>query len=87
MRLTNLLTRPAAPVVELPSASAACRTCTTGHRHCHGTLVLHADGTAHCDDAHRCEAREDLHEWWVPCTDLGCGCAGDEHPEPMLLAA
>ncbi len=86
MRFTNLLTRPAAPVAELAGATA-CRPCTTEQRHCHETLVLHADGTAHCDDAHRCEAREDLHEWWIPCTDLTCGCAGDEHPEPLLLAA
>lgn len=86
MRSTNLLTRPAAPVAELPAA-AACRPCASDLHHCHETLVLHADGTAHCDDAHRCEAREDLHEWWIPCTDLGCGCTGDEHPEPLLLAA
>ena len=86
MRLTNLLTRPAAPGAALPG-TGACRPCTTDHRHCPGPLVLHADGTAHCDDGHVCEAREDLHEWWVPCTDLGCGCVGDEQPEPVLLAA
>ena len=86
MRSTNVLTSPSAPVAERRGAPA-CRPCTTALHHCHETLVLHADGTAHCDDAGRCEAREDLHEWWVPCTDLGCGCTGDEHPEPLLLAA
>lgn len=64
-----------------------CHPCAAGTAHCHGTLVLHADGAAECDEAHRCECREDLHEWWVPCTDLGCGCTGDEHPNPHLLLA
>lgn len=65
-----------------------CFPCATGTDHCHGTLVLHADGTAECDEERRCERREDLHDWWVPCTDLGCGCTGDERPaERVLLAA
>lgn len=79
MRFTNLLTRTTAP--------AGCPSCAADHDHCHGTLVLHADGSAECDNAHVCEAREDLHDWWVPCTDIGCGCTGDEHPQPMFLAA
>jgi len=93
MHFTNPLPRSATATATLPTASAtrptatACLQCTTGHRHCHGTLVLHADGSAHCDEALRCEGRHDLHDWWVPCTDLGCGCTGDEQPQPMLLAA
>lgn len=67
--------------------SPRCHPCTAGIDHCHGTLVLHADGTAECDEHHHCEAREDLHEWWVPCIDLGCGCTGDEHPNTQLLMA
>lgn len=47
---------------------------------CSGTLVLHADGTVECDDAHRCGADELLHELWVACDELGCGCVGDELP-------
>jgi len=84
MRFTNLLPRSAAPE---RSAAPACPQCSTDHHHCHATLVLHADGSVHCDDADQCEGREDLHEWWVSCIDLGCGCTGDEHPQPMLLAA
>ena len=86
MRFTNLLARSAAPVADLPGAARPTWR-RSARRDCRGTLVLHADGTAHCDDAHACEAREELHEWSIPCTDLGCGCVGDEHPEPLLLAA
>jgi hypothetical protein len=49
--------------------------------------VLHADGTVECDDAAACEAREDAHEWWLPCDELGCGCTGDEHPLGLELLA
>lgn len=79
MRFTN----PLATI----TAARGCSSCSSEHHHCHGTLVLHADGSAHCDEADSCDAREDLHDWWIPCTDLVCGCTGDEHPEPVLLAA
>jgi hypothetical protein len=45
---------------------------------CTGVLVAHADGTLECDDAHECGTDEAVHGWWVPCTELGCGCTGDE---------
>ena len=70
-----------------PARPVGCRPCADGHDHCHGTLVLHADGSAECDDAGACEVREDLHEWWVACVELGCGCTGDEQDEPSLLLA
>ena len=70
-----------------PPAVERCRPCAAGDHHCHGTLVLHADGTAECDEAATCEVREDLHEWWVACVELGCGCTGDEQHEPVLLLA
>lgn len=65
----------------------ACATCRAGHEHCHTTLVVHADGVVECDDSLRCGGREDLHDWWLPCTDLGCGCTGDEQPSPQVLLA
>jgi hypothetical protein len=72
----------------LPHRTArGCAPCAAELWHCHGTLVLHADGTAECDDAHHCHAREDVHDWWLPCTDLGCGCTGDERPLELELAA
>lgn len=93
MRFTNLLTRTATTRRPTPGRGDAgteaprCPTCTADDHHCHGTLVLHADGSVHCDEAAACEGREDLHDWWLPCTDLDCGCAGDEQPQQLLLAA
>lgn len=46
---------------------------------CEQVLVLHADGTNECDDQHTCGADELLHDWAVPCHELGCACTGEEH--------
>lgn len=69
MRITNLFERNTTP---------AC--CGTGLAHCHGTLVLHADGTVECEDVEVCGGDELQHELWVACDELGCGCVGDEEP-------
>jgi hypothetical protein len=52
---------------------------------CRGVLVAHADGTLDCDEAHECGADEAVHGWWVPCTELGCGCTGDEGDVVVLV--
>ena len=52
-----------------PAARAGCR----------HTLVLHADGTQECEGERGCGCDELLHEWWVGCDELGCGCTGEEH--------
>ena len=80
MRITTLF-RKSAPAV------AAC--CAADLAHCHGTLVLHADGSAECDDVEVCGADESQHELWVACDQLGCGCVGDDAPLEgwVLLAA
>ena len=81
MRISTLFNRSSAA-----PAGPAC--CTTGLEHCHGTLVLHADGTVECEDEARCGADELQHELWVACDELGCGCVGDDAPlEGWLLAA
>ena len=59
---------------------------------CGGVLVVHADGTVECDEGHECGADEAVHGWWVPCTELVCGCTGDEADllvgaEALLAAA
>ena len=66
----------------------ACEHCLASLAHCHGTLVLHADGTLACDEASSCELEAGWHQWWVSCTELepACGCTGDEHPLVELLA-
>lgn len=79
MRISTLF-RKLAPV--------AARCCAEELDHCHGTLVLHADGSIECDDQARCAADEARHELWVACDELGCGCLGDEAPlEGWLRAA
>jgi hypothetical protein len=52
---------------------------------CSGTLVLHADGTIECEHEAECDCDELLHELWVTCDELRCGCVGEE--APLLLAA
>lgn len=54
---------------------------------CGGTLVVHADGTLECEHQDRCECDEVLHELWVSCDELRCGCVGEDAPLPLLLAA
>lgn len=69
-----------------PIGPAAC--CGNDLDHCHGTLVLHADGTVECDEHATCEADEARHELWVTCDELRCGCVGDDAPlEGWLLLA
>lgn len=46
---------------------------------CRHTLVVHADGTAECEGEHRCGNDQLVHDWWLPCHELGCGCVGEEH--------
>jgi hypothetical protein len=69
-----------------PTGPAAC--CGGDLDHCHGTLVLHADGTVECEEHATCDADEARHELWVTCDELRCGCLGDDAPlEGWLLAA
>lgn len=58
-------------------------------RDCGETLVVHADGTHECEGAAACDGDALLHDWWVPCDELGCGCVGEERglELPLLLAA
>jgi len=64
------------------------RCCDNELDHCHGTLVLHADGTTECEQGDVCDADEARHELWVSCGELRCSCAGDDAPlDGWLLAA
>jgi hypothetical protein len=69
--------RPTATLAPTPVEQLVCR----------ATLVVHADGTLECDDHATCGAEELLHEWWLPCDELGCACLGEEHDLEMVLAA
>jgi hypothetical protein len=59
------------------------RTAPVGCRH---TLVLHADGTHECEGSPACRGDELLHEWWVACDELRCGCVGEEHDHVLTWA-
>jgi hypothetical protein len=79
MRITNLFRR---------NEVGAAPCCQREIDHCHGTLGLHADGTAECEHGEVCEADEAQHELWVSCGELRCSCAGDDAPlDGWLLAA
>ena len=54
---------------------------------CPHTLVRHADGTDECDGLHDCGGDELLHDFEVPCHELGCGCVGEEHDLVPAFAA
>jgi len=66
----------------------ACPTCDDDLEHCHGVLVLHADGRVECLEVLRCEGAVVEHDHEVQCDELGCGCIGDEAGLDLgLLAA
>lgn len=46
---------------------------------CRHTLVVHADGSQECEGVRHCGGDELWHEWSLPCDELACGCAGQEH--------
>jgi hypothetical protein len=52
-----------------------CSLCDRGIEHCHGTLVLHSDGTAECTDGFCDEDQADLHELVLECRQFAGGCA------------
>lgn len=54
-----------------------CLACGRNWKHCHGTVILHADGELECTtDDSRCVAAVEVHDLVVPCDQLmsGCGC-------------
>jgi hypothetical protein len=57
---------------------AECEECVAGSSHCHGTLIIHADGSRECVDADCREVQEERHELVINCrTGLGdCHCGG-----------
>lgn len=79
---------PASAAGEEGGLGRSCQPCDAALAHCHGTLVLHADGSMVCDEASTCENTADWHQWWLSCTELqpACGCTGDEQPFPNVVA-
>ncbi|MCE7001405.1 hypothetical protein LWC34_00900 [Kibdelosporangium philippinense] len=57
--------------------STECVLCSRGIDHCHGSLVVHSDGTAECTDITCLELGIGTHELVLECAQLtgGCECA------------
>lgn len=70
-----------------PSEEApACPICDDDLEHCHGVLVLHADGRVECWELPGCAGELVEHDHEVACDELGCGCLGDEAGFDLGLA-
>lgn len=52
-----------------------CLECGREWEHCHGTLVVHVDGSAECSEI-TCVAAEGAHIYTLSCVELlgGCSC-------------
>lgn len=48
----------------------SCVDCGRGHDHCHGILLVHADGTTECEL--ECDGDPDTHEHAVECDEPCC---------------
>ncbi len=51
-----------------------CRDCIDGFEHCHGTYVLHDDGTWECTEPGCVGGGAVLHLWVVSCVEVGAQC-------------
>ena len=51
-----------------------CPLCSRGIEHCHGSLVVHSDGTAECTEITCVDLQFDRHELVLECHRLATGC-------------
>ncbi len=58
--------------------AARCPDCAAGLDHCHGTLVLHSDGSVECTDLTCVVHDAERHVLVIRCTEIGpdCACLG-----------
>ena len=64
-----------------------CTDCHDELEHCHGVLVRHGDGHLECVEEAACTGGGPAHDWAVPCAEVGCRCAGDEHHDEVVRLA
>jgi len=65
-----------------------CHECDHGFECCHGTSILHADGTSECLGDDPCGLAHGLHRWAVDCDEVGCACRAEgAEPHALPLAA
>jgi hypothetical protein len=55
-------------------AVPGCGGCSRGWVHCHGTWVLHTDGTGECTDGEHCPVPAEGHEAVLDCWEVDSRC-------------
>jgi hypothetical protein len=63
-----------APALINPALIEACAECGQDLEHCHGTAIMHLDGTADCTDDPGCRLAGDQHLFVISCSEAGCDC-------------
>jgi hypothetical protein len=64
-----------------------CTDCRRNLDHCHGTLVVHDDGTLECTDD-TCALREpSRHALIIDCETVAGGCCRDESQQALAQAS
>jgi hypothetical protein len=56
-----------------------CVECEQDLEHCHGTAIVHFDGSADCTEDPGCHLAADHHIFVISCVEVECSCAG---PQP-----
>jgi hypothetical protein len=59
----------------------ACAECDQDLEHCHGTVIVHFDGSGDCADDPGCRLAAEQHLFVVSCGEVKCHC-GVLLPEP-----
>ncbi len=56
-----------------------CRDCTASVDHCHGTLVIHTEGSAECTEPDCIDLEYIRHTLVLDCSEVtgGCRCIGE----------
>jgi hypothetical protein len=52
-----------------------CAECEQDLEHCHGTAIVHSDGSAECAEDPGCRMAADQHLFVITCGEVECGCA------------
>jgi hypothetical protein len=62
-----------APIIE------TCFECEQDLEHCHGTVIVHCDGTGDCAEDPGCRLGVEQHLFEISCGEVECSCAA---PDP-----
>jgi hypothetical protein len=54
----------------------ACVECDQDLEHCHGTAIVHFDGSADCTEDPGCRLIVEQHLWVIACAEVDCDCGG-----------